>query len=105
MDISLGTLIGEAGTFLVLVFVTMKFVWPPVMNAMEERRRKIAEGLAHSEQAEVALEKANAEAEGIIREARQKAGEIIEQASQRSRSEEHTSELQSRGHLVCRLLL
>jgi len=84
MDISLGTLIGEAGTFLVLVFVTMKFVWPPVMNAMEERRRKIAEGLAHSEQAEVALEKANAEAEGIIREARQKAGEIIEQASQRS---------------------
>ncbi|QKK03905.1 MAG: F0F1 ATP synthase subunit B [Pseudomonadota bacterium] len=83
MDVSLGTLIGQAGTFLVLVLVTMKYVWPPLTQAMEERRRKIAEGLAHSEEAEQALDKANAEAEQIIREARRKAGEVIEQASQR----------------------
>jgi len=83
MDISPLTLIGEATTFLVLVWVMMKFIWPHVIRAMEERRRKIAEGLAHSEEAEQALEKANSEAEDIIREARRKAGEIIEQASQR----------------------
>ncbi|MGB0514735.1 MAG: hypothetical protein ACPGJE_07840, partial [Wenzhouxiangellaceae bacterium] len=63
MDLSLGTFIGQAGTFLVLVLVTMKFVWPPLTQAMEERRQKIAEGLAQSDEAEKALAKAEAEAE------------------------------------------
>jgi F-type H+-transporting ATPase subunit b len=84
MDLSLGTLIGQAGTFLVFIWVTMKFVWPPLVQAMEERRQKIAEGLAQSEEAEQALDRARSEAEDIIREARKKAGEILEQASQRS---------------------
>ncbi|MDX1625939.1 MAG: F0F1 ATP synthase subunit B [Wenzhouxiangellaceae bacterium] len=83
MDVSLGTLIGQMGTFLVLVFVTMKFVWPPITKAMEERRQKIAEGLAQSDEAEKALDKARLEAEALIREARQKSGEIIDQASKR----------------------
>ncbi|GAB4168484.1 MAG: F0F1 ATP synthase subunit B [Wenzhouxiangellaceae bacterium] len=83
MDVSLGTLIGQAATFLVLVLVTMKFVWPPLVQAMEERRQKIAAGLAQSEEAEKALAKAQAEAEQVIREARAKAGEIIEQAGRR----------------------
>lgn len=83
MDVSLGTLIGQAGTFLVLVLVTMKFVWPPLTKAMEDRRQKIAEGLAQSDEAEKALEKAQYEAEQIIREARAKSGEIIDQAGKR----------------------
>jgi F-type H+-transporting ATPase subunit b len=83
MDLSIGTLIGQAGTFLVFIFVTMKYVWPPMVQAMEERRQKIAEGLAHSEQAEQALQRAQAEADAVIQDARRKAGEIIEQASQR----------------------
>ena len=83
MDVSLGTLIGQAGTFLVLVLVTMKFVWPPLTKAMEDRRQKIAEGLAQSDEAEKALEKAEKEAEQIIREARTKSGEIIDQAGKR----------------------
>jgi F-type H+-transporting ATPase subunit b len=83
MDVSLGTLIGQAGTFLVLVLVTMKFVWPPLTKAMEDRRQKIAEGLAQSDEAEKALEKAEKEAEQIIREARAKSGEIIDQAGKR----------------------
>ena len=80
---SIWTLVGQAGTFLVFIWAVMKFVWPPLTQAMEERRQKIAEGLAHSEEAEHALERANAEAEEVIRDARRKAGEIIEQASQR----------------------
>ena len=83
MDVSLGTLIGQASTFLVLVLVTMKFVWPPLTQAMEERRQKIAEGLAQSDEAEKALEKAEQQAEQIIREARAKSGEIIDQAGKR----------------------
>ncbi|WP_376694742.1 F0F1 ATP synthase subunit B [Wenzhouxiangella sp. EGI_FJ10305] len=83
MELSLGTIVGQALTFLLFIWVTMKFVWPPLVQAMDERRRKIAEGLAQSEEAEQALDKANAEADEIIREARRKAGEIIEQASQR----------------------
>ena len=76
-------LVGQAGTFLVLVLVTMKFVWPPLTQAMEERRQKIAEGLAQSDEAEKALEKAQAEAEKVLREARARSSEIIEQAGQR----------------------
>lgn len=76
-------LVGQAGTFLVLVLVTMKFVWPPLTQAMEERRQKIAEGLAQSDEAEKALEKAQAEAEQVLREARARSSEIIEQAGQR----------------------
>lgn len=83
MDLSLGTIIGQAGTFLVFILVTMKFVWPPLTQAMEERRQKIAEGLAQSDEAEKALEKAQAEAEQIIRAARAKSSEIIEQAGKR----------------------
>jgi F-type H+-transporting ATPase subunit b len=81
---SIWTIIGQAGTFLVFIWAVMTFVWPPLTQAMEERRQKIAEGLANSEEAEKALDKAQAEAENILREARRKAGEVIEQASQRS---------------------
>ncbi len=83
MDLSLGTIIGQAGTFLVFILVTMKFVWPPLTRAMEERRQKIAEGLAQSDEAEKALEKAQAEAEQVIREARARSSEIIDQAGKR----------------------
>ncbi len=80
---SIWTLIGQAGTFLVFIWAVMKFVWPPLVQAMEERRQKIAEGLAQSEEAEQALDRARVEAEEIIRESRRKAGEIIEQAGKR----------------------
>lgn len=83
MDLSIGTLIGQAGTFIVFIWVTMKFVWPPLVQAMEERREKIAEGLAQSDEAEKVLASAQVDAESIIKEARQKAGDILEQASQR----------------------
>ncbi len=83
MDVSIGTLVGQAGTFLVLVLVTMKYVWPPLTQAMEERRQKIAEGLAQSDKAEQELDEAREQAEQIIRDARAKSGDIIENASKR----------------------
>ena len=61
----------------------MKIIWPPILEALDERRAKIADGLAASDRAEKALAEANQEVEEQIKAARDKAGEIVEQANQR----------------------
>lgn len=77
------TLFGQMLTFLVFVWFTKKFVWPPVMQALEERRARIAEGLAAAERGQKALEQADAQVAERLREARQQAAQIIEQAERR----------------------
>jgi F-type H+-transporting ATPase subunit b len=81
VEVTFGTLFGQGLTFLVFILVTMKFVWPPLTQAMEERRKRIADGLAAGEQAQHDLDEAKVEAEQIIKEARDTAGEIREQAT------------------------
>ena len=83
MNINL-TLIVQMLVFALLVFGTMKFIWPPILNAMEERSRKIAQGLAAAEQGEQELAEARDKADAIIREARERASHIIEQAQHRA---------------------
>jgi F-type H+-transporting ATPase subunit b len=78
------TLVVQMLVFALLVFGTMKFIWPHILNAMEERSRKIAQGLAAAEQGEQELTEARAKAETIAREARERAGHIIEQAQHRA---------------------
>jgi F-type H+-transporting ATPase subunit b len=68
---------------MIFVWFCMKFLWPPLLKAMDERRERIAEGLAASDRAEKELEAAKVNADQQIREARDKAGEIVDQASQR----------------------
>ncbi|MEE4175132.1 MAG: F0F1 ATP synthase subunit B [Xanthomonadales bacterium] len=77
------TLILQSITMMIFVWFCMKFIWPPIIQAIDERREKIADGLAASDRAEKALETANAEAEQQIKEARERAGQIVDQASQR----------------------
>ncbi|MDT8320525.1 MAG: F0F1 ATP synthase subunit B [Xanthomonadales bacterium] len=77
------TLILQSLAMMIFVWFCMKFLWPPLMKAMDERRERIAEGLAASDRAEEELEKAKIESDRQIREARDKAGDIVEQASQR----------------------
>jgi F-type H+-transporting ATPase subunit b len=77
------TLFGQMLTFLVFIWFTKKFVWPPVMQALEERRARIAEGLAAAERGQKALEEADAQVAERLREARQQAAQIIEQAERR----------------------
>jgi len=77
------TLILQSIAMMIFVWFCMKFIWPPLLKAMDERREKIAEGLAASDMAEKELEQAKIEVEVQIREARDKAGEIVEQANQR----------------------
>jgi F-type H+-transporting ATPase subunit b len=77
------TLILQSIAMMVFVWFCMKFIWPPLLKAMDERRAKIADGLAASDRAEKALVEANQEVEQQIKTARDKAGEIVEQANQR----------------------
>jgi F-type H+-transporting ATPase subunit b len=77
------TLILQSIAMMIFVWFCMKFLWPPLLKAMDERRERIAEGLAASDRAEKELEVAKAEAGVQIREARDKAGEIVDQANQR----------------------
>lgn len=83
MNINL-TLIVQMLVFALLVWFTMRFVWPIILDAMEERSRKIAQGLAAAEKGEQELASARDKADGIIREARDRAHQIIDQAQHRA---------------------
>ncbi|GAK87204.1 ATP synthase F0 sector subunit b [Vibrio ponticus] len=61
----------------------MKYVWPPLMNAIEERQKKIADGLQAAERAAKDLDLAQANASDQLKEAKRTASEIIEQANKR----------------------
>ena len=77
------TLFLQSIAMMIFVWFCMKFIWPPLLKAIDERREKIADGLAASDRAEQALKEANVRAEEQIKAARDKAGDIVEQANQR----------------------
>lgn len=79
------TLIGQAIAFAVFVWFCMKFVWPPLLGAIEERQKIIADGLEASDQAEKDLAVAQAQAAEQLKEAKAQAAEIIEQAKKRAK--------------------
>jgi F-type H+-transporting ATPase subunit b len=82
MDIGM-TLLGQALSFAVLIWVTVKFIWPPLMAAIEERQQKIADGLAAADRSKKDLAQAEDKVNEVLREARGKASEIITQAEAR----------------------
>nr|WP_228481407.1 F0F1 ATP synthase subunit B [Vibrio fluminensis] len=77
------TLLGQAISFALFVWFCMKYVWPPLMNAIEERQKKIADGLQAAERASKDLDLAQANASDQLKEAKRTASEIIEQANKR----------------------
>ncbi len=83
MDINL-TLIGQSFAMLVFVWFCMKFIWPPLLGAIEERQEKIAHGLAAADKGELRLEEAKAEADVIVSDARKQATGILDQAHARA---------------------
>ncbi|MDY6980286.1 F0F1 ATP synthase subunit B [Thiohalophilus sp.] len=83
MNINL-TLIGQTITFIVFVWFCMKFVWPPIMNALNERKKKIADGLAAAERGAHEKELAEKKAAEVLHEAKQQAQDIINQAQKRA---------------------
>jgi F-type H+-transporting ATPase subunit b len=83
MDIAV-TLIIQGIAFFAVVLIVMRFGWPPIMAAIEARRKQIADGLAAGNRAQKDLDEAKVKAQEIIREARDKAVQIVDQASKRA---------------------
>jgi F-type H+-transporting ATPase subunit b len=83
MNINL-TLIGQSITFALFVWFCMKFIWPPIVNALDARKKQIADGLAAADRGKHELELAGRRASESLHEAKQKAAEIIAQAEKRS---------------------
>jgi F-type H+-transporting ATPase subunit b len=78
------TLIGQAIAFFLFVVFCMKYVWPPIVHALQERKKKIADGLAAGERGKHEQQLAMERAKEILREAKDQAGEIIGRAEKRA---------------------
>jgi F-type H+-transporting ATPase subunit b len=78
------TLIGQIIAFAIFVAFCMKFIWPPLINAMQERAKKIADGLDAANRAERDLKLAQEKAMSQMREAKEQAAQVIEQANKRA---------------------
>ena len=78
------TLIVQIVVFGILIWFTMKFIWPPIAQAMDERSRRIADGLSAAERAQVELKDAGARVADEIRQARVQAAEIVDKAHQQA---------------------
>lgn len=97
MDIN-ATILGQALTFAILIFFTMKFVWPPLNGMLEERAKRIADGLAAAEKGKQQLldaeskvvdelKKVQARANEIIANSEKRADQIIEAAKEKARTD------------------
>lgn len=78
------TLIGQMISFALLVWFTMKFVWPPLTKALAERQQRIADGLAAGERGKQELELAQKKAVEILHEAHEDATDVLAQTARRA---------------------
>lgn len=97
MDINF-TLFAQAAVFAIFIWFTAKFVWPPLMRAVDERQRTIADGLAAAERgarslqdasakSDEALKQARAQAQDILAAANKQASQLVEQAKAQAKTE------------------
>ena len=82
MNINL-TLIGQSIAFVIFVWFCMKFVWPPIVSALNDRKAKIADGLAAAEEGQRSKADAEKQSEEIASDAKEQAQEIIRRAEKR----------------------
>ena len=82
MNINL-TLIGQAISFAIFVWFCMKYVWPPITSALDQRKKTIADGLSAAELGQQSLEKAKVDVEEKLTEAKSEAKDIIAMAEKR----------------------
>ena len=83
MDINF-TLIAQALAFSIFIWFTVKYVWPPLLKAIEERQKTIADGLAAGERGRHELELASQRSSEVLKETKQQSSEIILQAEKRA---------------------
>lgn len=78
------TLIGQMITFALLIWFTMTYIWPPLLNSLEERKKKIADGLAAAEKGREDLELAQKRAKVVLKDAKEQSSEIVSLAQKRA---------------------
>ncbi len=96
------TLIGQIIAYVVLVWLVKAFLWEPMLNMMEERKRRIADGLAAAERGQREKEEADQQVKKRLDEAKQQASDIIHQAQRRAAEmiEEAKSEAREEGERI-----
>lgn len=77
------TLLGQLICFILFVWFCMKFIWPPLINAIEKRQKEISESLTSAEQAKKELSLANDSTHKLLQEAKAQAQSIVDQANKR----------------------
>lgn len=104
MDINL-TLVIQMVVFLAFVWFTMKFVWPPLSKAMDERQEKIADGLAAAERGRRELELSQHRAKDELKQAKVQAADIIEKANLRAAQivEAAKEDARQEGHKLAKM--
>ena len=78
------TLFAQAAVFALFIWITVKFIWPHMLNIIETRQKTIADGLAAAEQGHRSLETSSRQAEQAVTQARNRAAEILAQAEKRA---------------------
>jgi F-type H+-transporting ATPase subunit b len=96
------TLIGQIIAFVLLVWFIKAFLWEPMLNMMEERKRRIADGLSAAERGQREKEEADQQVKKRLDEAKQQASDIIHQAQRRAAEmiEEAKSEAREEGERI-----
>lgn len=83
MNINL-TMLAQAVSFAILIWFTVKLIWPPLLRAVETRQKTIADGLAAAQRGKLELEQASKKAGEELGAAKEKASDIIAQAEKRA---------------------
>ena len=96
MNINL-TLLAQALVFALLIWFTAKFVWPPILRAMDDRRKKIADGLADAERSAKSLDEARQSAAKLQAEARTQAQSIVADSERRAQAIVDEAKVQAKG--------
>ena len=78
------TLIGQLLAFILFVWFCIRYVWPPMLQILEEREKEVADGLEAASRGKKELEDANAQREIIVDEAKNEAADLVSQAGQRA---------------------
>ena len=78
------TLIGQLLAFILFVWFCMRYVWPPMLQILEEREKEVADGLEAASRGKRELEEANSQRVAIVDEAKKEAADLVSQAGQRA---------------------
>ena len=94
------TILGQSISFFIFVWFCMKYVWPPIINALTTREARIAGGLAAAEKAQRDLEEAASKSADLLQEGREKAQEFVSQAHKRGDDLVEEAKAQAREEAV-----